>query len=195
MFQKFILLGIFVGGCASLPAIYLRNADEIDGWYRTVTAEAPVAQAAEQPAKTTAIAVVPVAPPPASGEEPLLGRKVLVRSDPRGHFIAQFKLNGRATEALVDTGATVIAINRSTARRIGISLANMDFKYEVRTANGTAKAAATSIDRVQIGRISLDDVEAMVLEDTALEGALVGMSFLNRLSKFQVQDGALVMQQ
>jgi aspartyl protease family protein len=194
MFQKFVLLGIFVGGCASLPAIYLRNADEIERWYWTTAAEEPATQAAKPPAKTAAIAVVPVAPP-ASGEDILLGRKVLVRADPRGHFVAQFKLNGRATEALVDTGATVIAINRSTARRIGISLANIDFKYEVRTANGVAKAAAVVIDRVQIGRISLENIEAMVLEDKALEGVLVGMSFLNRLSKFQVQDGALVMQQ
>jgi aspartyl protease family protein len=38
-------------------------------------------------------------------------------------------------------------------------------------------------------------VPAVVLEDSALSGTLVGMSFLKRLSKYQVQNGAMVLQQ
>ena len=95
----------------------------------------------------------------------------------------------------MDTGATMVAINRSTARRIGISLSPGDFRHEVQTANGATKAAAAVIDRIQIGRITLQNVEAAVLDDAALDGALVGMSFLKRLSKFEMQDGALLMQQ
>lgn len=34
-----------------------------------------------------------------------------------------------------------------------------------------------------------------MLEDAALDGTLVGMSFLNRLSKFQVENGALLLVQ
>jgi aspartyl protease family protein len=38
-------------------------------------------------------------------------------------------------------------------------------------------------------------VPAVVLQDSALGGTLVGMSFLKRLSKFQVEDGAMILQQ
>lgn len=78
---------------------------------------------------------------------------------------------------------------------IGISLRQEDFKYKVETANGPTKAAAAVIDKLQIGRIFIDDVEAVVLEDKALDGTLIGMSFLKRLAKFQVEDGALLMVQ
>lgn len=193
MLQKSFLIGVFISGCVALPMLHQLNPGAIERWYASVTDELSPPTIEQKPARTAAIAVTRMAPAPAS--EPLLGRKALVRPDPRGHFVAEFRLNGRAVEAMIDTGATVIAINRATARRIGVAVANADFKYEVRTANGIAKAAVVSIDRVQIGNISLDGIEAMVLDDGALDGVLIGMSFLQRLSKFQVEQGALVLQQ
>jgi aspartyl protease family protein len=35
----------------------------------------------------------------------------------------------------------------------------------------------------------------VVLEDSALAGTLVGMSFLKRLSKYEVENGAMILQQ
>lgn len=189
MLRQLILLGIFAAACVSFPIFYELNPSAVERWL----GGAPSGQtAAALPEKAPEVAVVSM---PTPETQPLLGRKVLVRSNDSGHFVAEFKLNGRKTDAMIDTGATTVALNRTMARRIGISLASADFKYEVRTANGTVKAALATIDRVQIGRISLERIEALVLEDRALDGVLVGMSFLNRLSKFQVADGALVMQQ
>jgi aspartyl protease family protein len=96
---------------------------------------------------------------------------------------------------LIDTGATVVAINASTARRIGIVLTPSDFTHSVVTANGETKAAAATIDTVRIGKIYIDKVPAVVLEDSALSGTLVGMSFLKRLSKYEVENGAMILQQ
>ncbi|MNL59702.1 hypothetical protein D3C87_1834520 [compost metagenome] len=45
--------------------------------------------------------------------------------------------------------------------------------------------------KVEIGGISLRDVDAFVLPDKSLSGMLVGMSFLSRLSSYRVEDGAL----
>ena len=104
--------------------------------------------------------------------------------------MGEFKLNGRQVKALVDTGATLVAINASTAKRIGITLSPADFKYQVDTANGTARAASAMIDNLQIGRIYVESVQALVLDDKALDGTLIGMSFLKRLGKFEVADGA-----
>ena len=49
------------------------------------------------------------------------------------------------------------------------------------------------IDSLQIGRIYVENVQALVLDDKALDGTLIGMSFLKRLDKFEVADGALVL--
>lgn len=123
------------------------------------------------------------------------GRSVRMEPDARGHFIGEFRLNGRAVEAMIDTGASVVAINRSTARRVGLSLANADFNQPVNTANGTVNAASARIDRLEIGGIVARDVRAVVLDDAALSGTLIGMSFLNNLRRYQVENGRLLLEQ
>ena len=51
-----------------------------------------------------------------------------------------------------DTGASLVAINVSTARRLGFSPAALDFQHQVRTANGSTKAAYVVLDRIEIGK-------------------------------------------
>ncbi len=121
---------------------------------------------------------------------PLAGRKTTISPDRRGHYLAKAKLNGRSMEVLVDTGATLVAINESTARRIGIRLKPSDFKHKVRTANGVTRAATAMIDEIAIGRVVVRDVRATVSHDEALSTVLLGMSFLNRLKKFEIASGA-----
>ena len=113
----------------------------------------------------------------------------------QGHFIAQFRMNGRAVEAMVDTGATMVAINRSTARRLGINVIPADFKYLVSTANGQIKVARAVIQSVEFGDVRVRDVEAAVLDDKALGGTLLGMSFLRELKSFRVEDNKLILKQ
>jgi len=52
-----------------------------------------------------------------------------------------------------------------------------------------------TIDRLQIGSISVDDVQAIVLDDRALSTNLICMSFLNRLGKYQAENGTLLLVQ
>ncbi len=113
----------------------------------------------------------------------------------QGHFIAQFRMNGRPVEAMVDTGATMVAINRSTARRLGINVVPADFKYLVSTANGQIKVARAVIQSIEIGGVRVRDVEAAVLDDKALGGTLLGMSFLRELKSFRVEDSELILKQ
>lgn len=124
-----------------------------------------------------------------------LGRKVLLQPDARGHFLAAFRINGRPADGMIDTGATLVALTASTARRAGIALSPADFRAEVDTANGRTRAAVVRLDRLEIGKIALEGVEAMVLDDKALGTNLIGMSFLKRLGKYQVENGALLLVQ
>ena len=187
MLRKLLMVGVFAGTSASIPILYESNPETFHDLLKSAVEE-------EQPPvrKKAATPVVKVAK---AEPETLPGRKVRVQASPGGHFQADFKLNGRRVNAMIDTGATLVAINLSTAKRIGINLTSADFKYEVSTANGNARAAAATIDSLQIGRIAVDSVEAVVLEDSALNGTLIGMSFLQQLSKFEVKDGALLLAQ
>ncbi|HMQ57751.1 MAG TPA: TIGR02281 family clan AA aspartic protease [Rhizobiaceae bacterium] len=114
-----------------------------------------------------------------------------IYADRTGHFFAEFQFNGRRVNAVVDTGATLVAMNESTARSVGIRVQPSDFIYTVNTANGQAKAARALIGDIRIGRIRINDVEAAVMEDGALDTVLIGMSYLKRLRKFEVQNDRL----
>jgi aspartyl protease family protein len=186
MLRKLLLVGVFAGSTASIPVIYQTNPEAFHGFYESVFVKQETVK--KQPAMKRMAAAK-------TDQESLPGRKVRLSADARGHFTGDFKLNGRRVEALVDTGATLVAINASMAKRIGIDLTPADFKYEVDTANGKARAASAMIDNLQIGRIYIESVQALVLDDKALDGTLIGMSFLKRLDKFEVADGALVLTQ
>lgn len=188
MLRKLLLAGAVAGACASVPAFLDRNPQAFD---KILDGNAQQ----ERDAKTV-LAAAEVAPQAReSGADIASGRRVRLEADDRGHFLAEFRLNGRAVPAMVDTGASVVAINRSTARRIGISLASGDFTVPVDTANGRTSAASATIGRLEIGRIELRDIPALVLEDDALSGTLIGMSFLGRLKRLQVENGTLVLEQ
>ncbi|MFZ1815542.1 MAG: TIGR02281 family clan AA aspartic protease [Rhizobiaceae bacterium] len=179
---RYIFMAMSVMGAATqYPLLFQEKADEI-----TASREAnlpKVTYATQQDQETD------------RSRNPLSGRVAEVARDNRGHYVADVKLNGRRTEVLVDTGATLVAINESTARRLGIKLKPADFKYTVRTANGSTKAAAAMIDEIQIGRVIVRDVQASVSRDEALSTVLLGMSFLNKLKKFEFEGNKMILTQ
>ncbi len=123
------------------------------------------------------------------------GRQARLTADPNGHFVTDIRVNGRSVRALVDTGASTVAINAATARRVGLTLRPEDFKYRVSTANGATRAAKGVLASLDLGRIHLDNVEAVVLEDESLSTCLLGMTFLKRLRRYEAANGALLLTQ
>ena len=170
-----------------MPFAYQSNPQRVDSQPKAAARAKPAA-ASQPQLKLAATPDKPPLPQP-------LGRKVLIAADARGHFTTSFKLNGRQVDGLIDTGATLVAINTSTARRIGVSLNQADFNQQVNTANGVIRAAVVNIDRLQIGKITVENIQAVVLDDRALRTNLIGMSFLQRLEKYQVEDGTLLLVQ
>jgi aspartyl protease family protein len=106
-------------------------------------------------------------------------QKVTLAADPSGHFFAQGQVNGGSVRFLVDTGATMVTLPGSTADRLGI-----DYRKGPRgltqTAAGPTVAYKVKLDEVRLGNITLQNVDAVVLQG-GLSFALLGMSFLNRV--------------
>ncbi|MES9897435.1 MAG: TIGR02281 family clan AA aspartic protease [Sedimenticola sp.] len=98
-----------------------------------------------------------------------------------GAFITTGSINGRLTEMVVDTGATLVAMSETEARRLGIQYRLHGERTMVQTASGTAAAHYVTLDKVQVGEISLQQVKAVVVAGTSPKTVLLGMSFLKRL--------------
>jgi len=187
MLRTLVVLAALAGASASVAILYQSNPQLVDALLKTASGAGRNATA------PTEVSLASTSDDPAPLQP--LGRKVMVTADERGHFTSAFKLNGRQVDGMIDTGATLVAINSSTARRIGISLNPSDFSHDVNTANGSIKAAVVTIDRLQIGKITVNGVQAVVLDDRALSTNLIGMSFLTRLAKYEVQNGSLLLVQ
>ena len=123
------------------------------------------------------------------------GRSLSIPSDQRGHFQTEGRIEGQRIGFMVDTGASVIALNEKSAARFGLRPSRADYNATVTTANGTLKAARTRIAVVQVGELTVRDVDAMVLPDEALSENLLGLSFLSRLKRFEYANGKMVLEQ
>jgi len=99
-----------------------------------------------------------------------------------GHYWIAGSINGQSVQFLVDTGATSVAINENQARRLGIDYRVDGRQIVVGTASGTAKAWKVHLNSVKVGAIDVMGVEAVVVEGASPTEALLGMSFLGRVS-------------
>jgi aspartyl protease family protein len=109
-----------------------------------------------------------------------------------GHYWAQANIDGHAIRVLVDTGASVVALTRDDALRLGLTLTPEDFSTTVTTASGPARAAAVELASVSVAGARVGRVSALVVE-SGLPNSLLGMSYLGRLSGFQATPEALTL--
>lgn len=117
---------------------------------------------------------------------------VRLRADNLGHFNARAYINGDPVDVLVDTGATMVALTWDDARAAGVHVRDSDFTLRSQTANGTASFAAVTLDRVEIGDITVYDVRAAVARPGQLHRTLLGMSFLGQV-RVEMRDRELLL--
>jgi aspartyl protease family protein len=121
------------------------------------------------------------------------GGNVRIAADRGGHYRAEIRVNGHSVDALVDTGASLVVLRYEDARALGLVYGSDRFDVPVQTANGTAHVRRVKLASVRLGSIQFDDVEALVAEEGMLATNLLGMSFLKRLSRYEMRDGTLVL--
>ncbi len=108
-------------------------------------------------------------------------QEVRIVKDNKGSYFTVGSINGRTVDMLLDTGASSVAMSSVEAKRLGIQYWLSGKKTMVSTASGLAQAYSVTLDRVQVGSISLSNVDAFVIEGGSPLQVLLGMSFLNRV--------------
>jgi aspartyl protease family protein len=109
---------------------------------------------------------------------------ISVRKAEDGHYHILAKVNGESLELLADTGASTVVIPKHMAADLGVDVERLAFVTPFETANGRVFGAMFRLKVIEIGGIVRRDVAASVVPD--LEKPLLGMSFFNTLSSFEV---------
>lgn len=112
-----------------------------------------------------------------------------------GHYWGRALVNNKATvEFMVDTGASVVALNYRDAQKMGLKPDTLDYTWTIRTAGGDTLGASVLIDSIKINQVHVKNVEAMVLK-TDLEQSLLGMSFLSQLYSYEFRGERMIIRQ
>ena len=108
------------------------------------------------------------------------GSSVTLSPNGNGHYVTRGSINGASVRFLVDTGASMVAMDAAHARSAGIDYLQ-GRKGLASTANGVAEVYVVKLDTVQVGNILLTNIDGVVHANAELPVVLLGMSFLNRL--------------
>ena len=108
-----------------------------------------------------------------------------------GHFYADVQINGAPVHALVDTGATGVALSRDDARSAGLatSIGMNDVVGE--GADGDVRGEYVTLDRVSVGQKTVEDVPAVILNSGQL--SLLGQSVLSKFDSVEIYGDTMVL--
>jgi clan AA aspartic protease (TIGR02281 family) len=109
-----------------------------------------------------------------------------------GHYVVEATVNGAPLTFLVDTGASDIVLTMADAERLGLHPGSLHFTQRFATANGEVRGAPVVLREIRVGQFSLFDVPASVNE-APLRVSLLGMSFLQKLNGYAVENGRLIL--
>ena len=105
-------------------------------------------------------------------------REIVMTASSGGHFTPAGAINGQAVRFVVDTGATLVAMGKDEALRLGVDLSNARIGMS-QTANGPVQVQIVVLDRVRVGEVEITNVGAVVMPQP-LPFILLGNSFLSR---------------
>ena len=112
-----------------------------------------------------------------------------LKVDRAGHFTTTAYVNGVATPAVIDTGATTVAMSSDEATRMSIRYAGVP-RVLIATAGGPKTAYRVNLATIRVGDITLHNIDALVMEGgkEQLPVTLIGMTFLNAVEMRRVGD-------
>ncbi len=112
----------------------------------------------------------------------------LILSARDNHFYVDVIINNKKIRAMIDTGASDVVLTEDDARRVGIVIEDIKDYRSYNTANGVVISKYTRLDEITMNNITAYDVRTSISE-VDLNQSLIGQSFLNKLSKWQVVKG------
>jgi aspartyl protease family protein len=127
--------------------------------------------------------------------EPVVGSggEVSVVRRMNGSFVIGARANGRDLRFIFDTGASMVVLTAESAQALGFAAAALNYIVPVSTANGLTMAAPVTVESLTVGSITERRVRALVARPGVLRENLLGMTFLERLSSYEVRGNRLIL--
>lgn len=109
-----------------------------------------------------------------------------------GHYYLTLNVNNQPIRFVVDTGATQMVLSKADAMRAGLDPDDLNYFGQANTANGVVRTAPVRLNTVELGDITDTDVPAVV-NDGAMDGSLLGMTYLQKWGRIEITQGELIL--
>lgn len=117
---------------------------------------------------------------------------IVVPRSPDGHFYLTLRLNDVPVRFVVDTGATNVVLSQADARRVGLEPDRLIYAGRANTANGEVATASARINTVELENITDRNMRVQV-NGGEMNGSLLGMDYLRRFSKIEIEPDRLLL--
>jgi aspartyl protease family protein len=118
------------------------------------------------------------------------GEAIELRRQDDGHYWIMVDINGKPVRFMVDSGATMTAINATTAKEAGVE-AN-GYPIILSTANGRVAAKRATVLSLVVGPHKIENHPVVVSESFG-DANLLGMNFLNNMQSWRVEANKMIM--
>ena len=117
--------------------------------------------------------------------------RVVIKRNQSNDFLVKSKVNDAAIDFIFDTGASAVVLTYNDAVKAGFSPEKLSFGITVSTANGTTQTAPIRIGILEVGSIRRENVRGLIAQQGDLRTSLLGMTFMDTLTSFQVTGDTL----
>ncbi len=117
--------------------------------------------------------------------------RVAIKRNQNNDFVVKSSVNDAAINFIFDTGASAVVLTYNDAIKAGFSPQKLSFGITVSTANGTTQTAPIRIGVLEVGSIRRENVRGLIAQQGDLRTSLLGMTFMDTLSSFQVTGDTL----
>ena len=107
-----------------------------------------------------------------------------------GHFYINLNVNNYQIDFLVDTGASSIILSNSDGKKLGFDTEALSYWKSATTANGEILISPVILDQIKMGPIRFSNVKAFISQKN-MEKSLLGMSFINRFKKLEINQNKM----
>jgi len=118
------------------------------------------------------------------------GDAIELRRQDDGHYWLLVDINGKPVRFMVDSGATMTAINATTAKDVGVEADG--YPIILSTANGRVAAKRANVRLLAVGPHTIEN-HSVVVSESFGEVNLLGMNFLNSLQSWRVEGNIMVL--
>jgi aspartyl protease family protein len=126
-----------------------------------------------------------------TGGQSVSSEAIELRRQDDGHYWLMVNINGKPVRFMVDSGATMTAINATTAKEVGVEADG--YPIILSTANGRVAAKRANVQSLTVGPHRIEN-HLVVVSERFGDVNLLGMNFLNSMQSWRVEANKMVLQ-